>query len=70
MNRDTTKEYVYIALESFKNYIHDMSPEDFEIFMSGRSIFGAMLPPKYFSTPINLDQDYLKVITRLEFRIS
>lgn len=68
--RETTKDDVYFALESFKNYIEEMSQENFEIFMTGRPIFGAMLPPRFHLTPLNLDQDVRRLVTRLEFRIS
>ncbi len=67
--RDTNKEDVYVALRSFLTYIEDMSPEDFKIFMQGRPIFGAMLPPRFHLMQCE-PADLHRAITRLEFRIS
>lgn len=68
-NRDTNKEDVFIALKSFQNYIENIAPEDFELFLQGRPVFGAMLPPN-FNLMSGEPEHFVRSITRLEFRIS
>lgn len=67
--RDTDKEDVFIALRSFERYIQEMSDDDFQLFIIGKPVFGAMMPPK-FHLDAGSPTDFTRGITRLEFRIS
>jgi hypothetical protein len=65
---DTNKEDVLVVLRNFENYIKEMSHEDFKIFLQGRPVFAAMLPPR-FNLMDAKPEDMLRAIPRLEFRI-
>lgn len=61
---------VYDALKNFKDFIQEMGDEDFEFFMSGKPIFGAMLPPRFYLEEMNFQEMHKHIIKKLEFRIS
>lgn len=66
--RDINKEDVFVALMTFENYIKEMAPEDFKIFLQGKPVFGATLPPRFYLMD-GKPEDVFRGITRLEFRI-
>lgn len=65
------KEDVFYSLLRLQEYLRQMSEEEFQDFVNRRrSIFTMIVPPKFQLLAEDIEREYTRTITKLEFRIT